>query len=203
MTRTAVSKPVVQALLGKGARAKLVQYLYVELPAGKSIAARALARIAGVAYGSVHKTLGELVADQLVVREDSEHGPVYRAPLEDPRLRGLVLLLRQDSEIVAALTRAVRRFKGIQYAGIFGSFASGKTHRASDVDVLVLEREELDRFAIMTELGKVAERIGREVNPEFYGAAEFREKLEQGDPIALAILGNPRIDLKGEVDWQR
>jgi predicted nucleotidyltransferase len=203
MSTTVMSKPIVEALFGAGARARIVQFLFVEQPAGKRIAARALARAAQVPYGSIHKTLAELVADQLVVREDSEHGPLYRAPLEDPRLQGLVLLLRQDSQIVAALTRAVRRFKAIAYAGIFGSFASGKTHRNSDVDVLVLERAELDRFAVMTELGKVAHSIGREVNPEFYGQEEFREKVEQGDSIALAILGNPRIDLKGDIDWQK
>ncbi len=82
-------------------------------------------------------------------REETPHGPAYRAPYEDPRLAGLFLLVRQDSAIVQQLRRALRSAKGIAYAAVFGSFASGKTQRHSDIDVLVLEQPGLDRFAVI------------------------------------------------------
>jgi len=194
--------PVVEALFGSGPKAKVITYLYLRDAKEGPLAARALAREANISYGSINKTLAELVKAQLVVREETALGPLYRAPTEDSRLAGLFLVLRQDSQIVSQLKRIFKAIKGIEYAGIFGSFASGKTHRASDIDVLVLETPETDRFSVMTELSKFSEKLRREVNPEFYTAQEFGEKLDRLDPIALSILANPRIDLKGKLPWQ-
>lgn len=198
-----MSKPVIEALLGRGAKSKVVQWLYLQDRRSEPIAARPLAREAEVAYGSINKTLQELVDQQLVVREETSHGPQYRAPHEDPRLAGLFHLIRQDSAIVSQLKRALRgSAKGITYAGVFGSFAAGATKRDSDIDVLVLEREGVDRFSVMTELSKVGERIHRDVNPQFYSTEEFASKVQSGDPVALSILANPRLDLRGELPWQ-
>lgn len=193
---------IVRALFGSGPKGRLMQWLYVRKDGSPAIAARALAREADIPYGSIDKALRELVADQLVIREETKYGPHYRAPREDPRLAGLFTLLRQDSDITEQLKKALKGFKRAPHACIFGSFASGTTHKASDIDVLVLEDGELDRFSVMTELSKVSERIGREVNPEFYSLSEFLGKLESGDPVALSIVANPRIDLKGHPPWQ-
>lgn len=82
-------KPVIEALFGNGTKAKVVEWLYVQQTRKNTISARSLARNAGVPYGSINKTLKELVAAQLVVRQETQHGPEYRAPEEDSRLTGL------------------------------------------------------------------------------------------------------------------
>ncbi|NJK42785.1 MAG: nucleotidyltransferase domain-containing protein [Aquincola sp.] len=198
-----MSQPIVEALFGSGAKSKVISHLYLCSPGGESLPARALARDADVAYGSINKTLQELAKAQLVVREETSRGPLYRAPFEDPRLAGLFLLVRQDSAIVRQLQRALRSHKGVAYAGVFGSFASGKTQRHSDIDVLVLEQPGIDRFAVMTALAKAADKIKRPVAPQFYALGEFGDKLDRLDPVALSILANPRIDLKGALPWQQ
>ena len=196
-----MSKPVIEALLGTGAKSKVVQWLYVQGNDTKLLGARALAREAGVPYGSINKTLHELVQSQLVVREEADHGPAYRAPFEDVRLKGLFLLIRQDSDVVDHLKRALKPFKEAAYAGLFGSFAAGRTRRDSDIDLLVLETHELDRFAVMTALSKASDKVGRQVSPQIYSQEEFREKVATGDPVVADILATPRIDLKGELAW--
>lgn len=196
-------KPLIEALFGNGTKAKVVEWLYVQQMRKGTISARSLARKAGVPYGSINKTLKELVAVQLVVREESEHGPQYRAPEEDSRLTGLFLLLRQDSELIIRLKRALSRFKAIEYACVFGSFAKGTTHRGSDVDVLVLEQGNLDRFAVMISLTKVSERTKREVDSEFHVVDEFRRKIKTGDSFAREVVEGSRIDLRGTPPWLR
>lgn len=198
-----MSKPIVEALFGSGAKSKVISHLYLSSPGEESLPARALARDADVAYGSINKTLQELARAQLVVREETARGPQYRAPFEDPRLAGLFLLLRQDSSIVQHMQRALRPHKGIAYAGIFGSFASGKTQRHSDIDLLVLEQVGIDRFKVMTALAKASDKAKRPIAPQFYSVAEFGDKLDRLDPVALSILANPRIDLKGALPWQQ
>lgn len=199
-----MSKPIIEALFGRGAKAKTLQWLYLQSEASETIGARALAREAQVPYGSINKTLQELVESQLVVREETKHGPQYRAPHEDPRLVGLFTLIRQDSELVSQLKRALRgHSRAVTYAGVFGSFASGKTSKDSDIDVLVLANADVDRFALLGEFSKVGERAGREVSVQFYSVEEFDDQLRRNEPVALSILANPRIDLKGTMPWQR
>jgi hypothetical protein len=37
---------------------------------------------------------------------------------------------------------------------------------------------------------------------QFHSVDEFADKLKNEDPVALSILANPRIDLKGGMPWQ-
>lgn len=197
-----MSKPIIQALFGVGARAKVVHWLYNQPSDSEPIAARRLAREAGVPYGSIAKTLQELTNDELVERLETAHGPHYRAPHDDPRLLGLFLLIRQDSDIAHQLQQEVAALNGLVYACVFGSFAAGTTRKGSDVDVLLLHDGTLDRFAAMGALGKVSDRIGREVNPQFYSVPDFNEHLQNDDPVVRSIVANPRIELKGAAPWQ-
>lgn len=195
-----MTKSIVTALFGKSAKAKVIQWLYVQNK--ETISAPALARSAGVATGSIHKTLTELVSDQLVVREISAAGPVYRAPTEDPRLNGLFILLRQDSDLVADLSKVLAKHKSVVYACIFGSFAAGTTHKASDIDVLILCEGELKRLSLLGDIGKVASKFNREINPEIYTVTEYQALMENGNTFILNVIGNSFINLKGIPPWQ-
>ena len=194
-------KTVAEAITGSSLKAKILSWLYVESDPADRFTERQLARDTGISSGSIHKVLMALVDDQLVVREHGARGPEYRAPFEDPRFKSLISFFRQESEIVALLKRALKPFKSIEYAGIFGSFARGATHRGSDIDVLVLESSDEHRLQIMAALSSVSDKIKREVNPQFYSVQEFRENAAAGEAIALSILSNPRIALKGELTW--
>jgi predicted nucleotidyltransferase len=194
-------KTVAEAITGSRLKAKILNWLYVEATASTRFTERQLAKQLGIPTGSIHKVLLKLVADQLVAREETARGPEYRAPFDDPRFKSLIAFFRQESEIVTALKRALKPFKSIEYACIFGSFASGMTHKDSDVDVLVLETSQDDRFQIISALSGVSDRIRREANPQFYSVEEFRNNASQGETIALSILSNPRILLKGTFTW--
>lgn len=194
-------KTVAEAITGSRLKAKILSWLYVESAPDDRFTERQLARQLGIPSGSIHKVLMALVADQLVVREEASRGPEYRAPFDDPRFKSLISFFRQESQTVSALKRALKSFKAIEYACIFGSFASGTTHKDSDVDVLVLETSDDDRFQIIAALSRVSDKIQREANPQFYSVEEFRNNASQGETIALSILSNPRIPLKGSFTW--
>ena len=51
--------------------------------------------------------------------------------------------------------------------------------------------------------GEVASKVKRPITPQFYSVSEFSDKLDRLDPVALSILANPRIDLKGALPWQQ
>ena len=190
---------ILKGIFGDGPKLKLIQFLYLRSPREPALSTRALAREAQVPYGSIHRALLSLVSSQLVMREESPDGPRFRAPLEDPRLAGLVLLIRQDCDIVRRLRRAVKPLKTIQYAGIFGSFAAGTTRRDSDVDLLIVDEDPSKRFEIMKAIGRVATAVHREVDAQYYAQEEIVGLLARGEAIAVNLVAGPRIDLKGSL----
>jgi len=196
-----MTRDVAEALFVNRPQVKLMQWLYVDAPPKERFPARELARRAGLPYGSVDRALKDLVRRELVIREEAPRGPEYRAPFEDPRLKHLFLLLREESAIVSALKRALKRFKSVEYAAVFGSFSRGDTHKGSDIDVLILEGGPADRLSVIGELSKVGDRTGREVNPQFYAMSEFKRLAENNEPVAVSILREPRIDVKGVLPW--
>ena len=158
------------------------------------------AKYAGLSEGVVHRPLLALVETQLLIKDDTEEGPRYRAPHEDPRLKYLFLFLRQDSDIVERLARAMKKLKTVQYACVFGSFVTGTTHKGSDIDVLVLENREDERAEVLAAFSALSKVIGREINPEIYSVEEFNANVAKGNSLSLSIASN-RIDLKGVATW--
>ncbi len=177
---------ILKGIFGDGPKLKLIQFLYLRSPREQALSSRALAREARVPYGSIHRALLGLVASQLVLREETPDGPRFRAPLDDPRLAGLVMLIRQDSDIVRRLHRALKPFKTIEYAGIVGSFAAETTRRGSDIDLLIVDTDPSKRFEIMTSVAKVASSVHREVDTQFYAQEEIAELLARGEAIAVS-----------------
>lgn len=192
-------KSVAESITGSRLKAKILNWLFVDATAETRVTERQLAKQLGIPAGSIHKVLLSLVEDQLIAREEGPRGPQYRAPLEDPRLKALIAFFRQESEIVTKLKRALKPFKTIDYACIFGSFARGTTHRESDVDVLVLENSDEERSQILLALSVVSDKIGREANAQFYSVEEFRNNAQSGERVASSILRSPCIPLKGEL----
>lgn len=191
---------MLKALFGSGAQAKVLNFLFAEKCDETPMHARALARAAGVPAGSIYLTLAQLVEKQLVEKLDAPRGSEYRAPVGDPRLVGLFQVLRQESVIVQQLRQAFKSQRGVEFAGVFGSFARGTTCAQSDVDVLVLDTEKSDRLLIIAACQRASEKCGRPVNPQFYGFEEFeRLVVKERDPIAVAIAAGSTIHIKGKL----
>lgn len=192
---------VTAALFVNAPQVKLIDFLYVDAKRSEQFATRDLARRAGVAYGSVDRAMKGLVARGLVTRLETQDGPRFRAPFEDARLRHLFLLLRQGSGIVSALQRALRGVKSVRYACVFGSFARGEDGAQSDIDVLILRDREEEQLEIYSQLQRVADRFGREVNPHLLDTQEFLRNVETGEAVAKNIFASARIELLGTPPW--
>jgi predicted nucleotidyltransferase len=63
----------------------------------------------------------------------------------------------------------------IKLAFVYGSIARGEETASSDVDLIVVS--EVSFADVVSALGQIESKLGREVNPTVYGPREFREKL--------------------------
>jgi hypothetical protein len=180
-------------LFGGAGRFKALRYLF-EHP-NEEFSARELATKAKLDPGNTHRWLQRWQASGLV-----SHGTTkaaYRVA-QDPALAPLIALFRQSSVLVADLQHVLKETPGVHAAFIFGSFARHEERAESDIDVLVLgEVSELRTNALLRPL---ARKYNRPFNATVFTSEQFRALLAQGDPFATEVMGQPRIDLIGEMD---
>lgn len=99
--------------------------------------------------------------------------------------------------IADALQDALEPFAGrIRVAFIYGSFARGEECTDSDVDVLVVGN--LEFAAVVSALGPVQERLGREINPTVYPPHEFRSRLARGHHFLKGVMQGDKVFLIGD-----
>ena len=124
---------------------------------------------------------------QLLYRRDTA-SPIH----ED--LRGLVLKTVGMADLLKkALSPLAAQ---IQMAFVFGSFAHGRQHAASDVDLMVVGNTSV--AIVAKALVEPQRRLSREINPTIYRSAEFAVKLREGHHFLTAVMARPKIFLIGD-----
>jgi uncharacterized protein len=163
---------------------------------GERYFVRRLASLVGEDSTNVSRELARLAEFGILLAVSEGRQRYYQVNTASPLysdLRGLVL---KTSGIAELLREALELLSGqIFVAFVFGSFAAGREAAASDVDLLVVGDVTLAEVAAA--LGPVQDRIGREVNPVVYPAAELREKLARGLPFLEAVLEGPKLFVIG------
>jgi hypothetical protein len=193
-----MNKQTVSTLFGGERRAQILQLFYSH--PWEKFHQREVERRLEAPFGALHRLLRLFVSAGLLTSTKEANLVVYRAATTDKRLKPLVDLLRQDTELVEQLRRAVKPLQ-VAYAGIFGSYARGEETADSDVDVLVLwpDDELEDRAAANAAVTKVGFKLSRDINIDGYTLSEFRALLTEANSFAVDVLMQPRIDLKGDM----
>jgi len=115
--------------------------------------------------------------------------PIY------PEIKGLVL---KTSGIASVLQAHLDEIGQIDQAFLYGSFATGKEHALSDIDLLIVGQVDLTR--LRQRLREAERELGREINETVYSHDEFAQRLRDGDPLLQRIMAAPRIHLIGGND---
>lgn len=193
-----MNKQTVSTLFGGERRAQILQLFYSH--PWEKLHQREVERRLDAPFGALHRLLRLFVSAGLLTAKKEANLVFYQAAATDERLKPLVNLLRQDTELVEQLRRAVKPLR-MAYAGVFGSYARGEETANSDVDVLLLwpDDEQQDRAAVSAALTKVGFKLRRDINIDGYTLSEFRTLLREDNSFAVDVLTQPRIDLKGDM----
>ena len=81
---------------------------------------------------------------------------------------------------------------------IYGSFARGKEHGESDIDLLVVTDRNSGK--LYGALSKLEHQFNREINPVVYSRKEFSRKTASRDSFVMNVLKQPCRILKGNPD---
>jgi predicted nucleotidyltransferase len=102
---------------------------------------------------------------------------------------------------VGILRQAVSTKRDIDYAFIYGSFATGEERAESDVDVMIIGRISLEE--VLTSIRGPEEKLSREINVSLYDLREIRKRVKDRDPFIMEVLGGSKIMLVGDEDELR
>jgi uncharacterized protein len=158
---------------------------------------RQVARLSGATLGPVQRELKLLAQIGVLKSRKVGHQLLYSANATSPvheELRSLVVKTVGMADILKAAMNPLAA--QIRVAFLFGSFAQGRHQAASDVDVMVIGDTSLADVA--KALADSQRRLGREINPTVYRAAEFATKVNDGHHFLNAVIAGPKVFLIGD-----
>jgi len=149
-----------------------------------------LIRTVGRGRGAVQRELANLDEAGILVREVSEGRVYYRANRNCPHFDELRSLVEKSAGYATALATELGKVSGIRVAFVFGSMARGTAGPDSDIDLAVIGSATFHQ--VVRAVQPAQERLGREVSPVVYSAAEFRSRLIRNDHFARELLGTAK-----------
>jgi predicted nucleotidyltransferase len=154
-----------------------------------------LVRLTGRFPRSVHLALRRLEELELVkVRWEGNLKQIC-ANQDNPIYPELKSIIYKTAGLGDALRKALENLGAIKRVFIYGSVAKGTESLASDVDLMIIGRVNLDE---LTEcLNEVEKKLNREVNYVVFSPEEWLVRLENGDSFALDVESSEKIELLG------
>ena len=107
-------------------------------------------------------------------------------------------LITKTTGLADLMKSALSRLRGIQYALIYGSFASGEESESSDIDLLVIG--DVDEEKVLNAISETEKEVEREINYILWSEKEFMKRVESKHHLLMDIVGKPLIILVGEED---
>lgn len=163
---------------------------------------REIARLTQTQPGTLHKELSRLAEVGILEKMTQGNQVVYRANPQSLVFEELSSILRKTSGLADVLTQALAPIAGqIELALVFGSVASGKAQRHSDIDLLVVG--ELEFGELVNRLYPCQQILGREINPKLYSTDEWRQVLAENSGFIRELFEKPVINVIGNRDQVR
>lgn len=187
---------MISRLISSELRRKLLTH-YFSHPEGKYFV-REIAALLNLDPGNLSKELRFFKKEGLFDVEERGKLKFYSLNPKCPLFHELKQIIFKTTGAEGGLREIVNQFPEIELAFIYGSYAKGKEQGSSDIDLVVVGTP--DRRRLTAEARKLEERLGREINFNLYGRAEFDKKsAEKGSFLAQVVVGK-KILLKGSPD---
>lgn len=158
---------------------------------------RELAGIIGVDPGNLSRELKKLEIEGLykvVIRGKLK---IYSIDKNYPLFKELKQIMQKTEGIENKLKLLVNKYKEIQTAFIYGSFAKGNENKMSDIDIIITGKSDPKGF--VQEIRKLELLFSREINYTFYSDSDFRKERQNKGGFLNIVLKNNINMLKGDL----
>lgn len=159
---------------------------------------RELQRILGYSAGNIRRELLRFQEDNLFETQRTGNLLYYSLNTKHPLFKELKSIVSKTVGVEGLLKKELSSIKNIDFAFIYGSFASGKEKFASDIDLMIIGEPE--DSPLYEKIGELEKKLKREINPSIYSTKEYKTKKRNKDGYIIDLLSNPRIMLIGKED---
>ncbi len=177
-------------------RAELLRLLFTDPE--QSLYLRDLARLSGLAVGTVQREIANLRDADLVLERRDGNRLYFKANTAHPIFPELQGIALKTMGLGPQLANALAGLDGIELAFVYGSYADGTAGAESDIDLFVIGSIGLRKLSPC--LREVADTMHREVNPSVMSAASYREKLKSGDAYIRNVTKGNKLWIVGSDD---
>ncbi|MFQ5848239.1 MAG: nucleotidyltransferase domain-containing protein [Candidatus Methylomirabilales bacterium] len=177
-------------------RVKVLAHFF--LRPGEAFHVRRLAAELEESAGSVARELAHLEEAGVLSSHAVGNQKHYALRADNPILEDLRNLFLKTSGASVELKSALEGIAGVEVAFIYGSYASGEAHAASDIDLMVIGEVSDRRLA--PAVARVERRLKRRINYTLYTRGEAERRLGKKGAFVHEVLAGPKIVLLGNSD---
>ena len=178
------------------ARAELLRLLFTD--PGKTHHLRNLARLSGLAIGTIQREVAKMRAAELILEERDGNRLYFRANTQHPVFPELRTMTLKTTGLKEPLSGALSKVKGIELAFVYGSIAADQYTATSDIDLFIIGTVGLR--TLVPFLRDVSETLSREINPTVTTKIGYKQKLQQGDAYLENVTNGPKLWIIGSND---
>ena len=157
---------------------------------------REVARLTGEDYKNVSMELRNLREIGLVSSRNEANLKYFSLNKEFVIYEELKSIFMKTKGAVGILREAVSTKRDIDYAFIYGSFATGEERAESDIDLMVIGGISLEE--VLALIRGPEEKLSREINVSLYDLQEIRKRVKDRDPFIMEVLEGSKIMLIGD-----
>ena len=186
----------LKCLFSSNLRVKVLSHLFFH--PGEAFHVRGFAAELQESAGSVARELAHLRKAGILSFRRVGNQKHYGLRADNPILEDLRNLFLKTSGASAELRPALAAIAGLEVAFIYGSYASGEAHAASDVDLMVIGNVS-DRD-LAPAVARVERRLKRQINYTVYTRSEAESRLATEGEFLHEVLAGSKIVLIGNTD---
>ncbi len=188
---------MLETILGSKLRSKVLGWLFTH--PDERYFVRQLTGILKEDSTNVSRELTRLEKTGILISTKEGKQKYYQPNRQSPVYNDLHGLIVKTTGVADVLRSALSSSAGeIRLAFIFGSVASGKEERASDIDVMVVGA--ISFGDVVSLLSTAEEKLGREVNSVVYPVDEFKKKVREDHHFVKTVLEEEKLFLIGDED---
>jgi len=184
----------IDRLFGSKTRVAILVKLMMNLE--KKYYLRELANELELPYSMVYKERGNLVKLGVITEEKRGKINLIEVNRNLPYFAELKALIVKTAGVGGVVRDSLEGLKGVEYALVYGSFASGEETASSDVDLLVVGS--VDGEEVLHAVADCERRLGREVNYILWSEKEFLNRVVSGHHLVVDIAARPVIMVVGD-----
>ena len=187
---------MLQRLLTSKTRLKLLT-LFMMNP-DKEMYIREIARTIEENINAVRRELLNLEDINLLTSSLKGNTKYYAVNKKMPIYNELKSIILKTEGVAKVLQKNLLTIGEVKTAFIYGSFATGKANKKSDIDLFLIGN--INEKELIRNIRKLEKKLSREINYVLFEPKEFRERIKNKDPFVSNVLKESKIMLIGDLN---